>query len=329
MVTYEGTPTTAVPPLGWAGAGVWTLAQTLPPPTANACGLPPISTFAVTLLLRSSIRTSVPSPPLATQTLSPSVAIAVGVLPTADRRDHRAGGRVDRLDGAVERVRDPDGALPDCNRGRSPPDRDLRDRSRGIDADDEVGLAVGKPRAPEPERGRRRSGVRVQLPERAPAARVDPRQEPRARRDQEGFSAPAERAGIAHHDDGQPARARDAAEGRVDPLQRQVGVGRPGANGPQRRAGNRKALRGYAERDRGGDPPRSGRDPRDRAGIGKGRPRPTRRRRRSLPAASRQAPSRQGARVRRRPPRSRRPEWARPCAGPFSRRQRQSSPPRR
>ena len=81
-VTYEGTPTTAVPPLGWAGAGVWTLAQTLPPPTANACGLPPISTVAVTLLLRSSIRTSLPSPPLATQTLSPSVAIAVGVLPT-------------------------------------------------------------------------------------------------------------------------------------------------------------------------------------------------------------------------------------------------------
>ncbi len=82
----------------------------------------------------------------------------------------------------------------------------------------------------------------------------------------------AERAGIAHHDDGQPARARDGAEGRVDPLQRQVGVGRPGANGPQRRAGNRKALRGDAERDRGGDPPRSGRDARDRPGIGKGDP---------------------------------------------------------
>ena len=78
----EGTLTTAVPPLGGTGAGVWTLAQTLPPPTANAWGLPPISTFAVTRLLRSSIRTSFPSPPLATQTLSPSVAIAVGLLPT-------------------------------------------------------------------------------------------------------------------------------------------------------------------------------------------------------------------------------------------------------
>ncbi len=96
-------------------------------------------------------------------------AVAVGrdrsrSAPDRDRPDPRVGGRVDRIDGAVQRVRDPDGALPDCNRGRSPADRNRRDRSRGIDADDQVGLAIGQPRAPEPERSRSRSGIRVQLP---------------------------------------------------------------------------------------------------------------------------------------------------------------------
>src|SRR5262245_40139742 len=82
FVRNEGTPTTAVPPLGFAAVGGWTLAQTLPSATTSACGLPPTVTRAVGRFVRSSIRVNVPSPPFATQTLSPSAAIAVGSLPT-------------------------------------------------------------------------------------------------------------------------------------------------------------------------------------------------------------------------------------------------------
>ena|SRR5436190_11301085 len=78
-----GELTTTVPPLGWAVGGVWTLAQTLPSATTSDCGLPPMATVAVRRLVRSSIRTSFPSPPLATQMLSPSLATAVGALPTS------------------------------------------------------------------------------------------------------------------------------------------------------------------------------------------------------------------------------------------------------
>jgi hypothetical protein len=67
-----------------------------------------------------------------------------------------------------------------------------------------------------------RASIRVRSPVRGATSSVSPRAL------SEPLSPP--------HDDRQPAHARDAAEGRIDPLQRQVGVGRSGAQCPHRRA---------------------------------------------------------------------------------------------
>ena len=179
---YAGTLTTAVPPLGWAGGGVWTLAQTLPSPTIRACGLPPTSTVAVTWSLRSSIRTSVPSPPFATQTLSPSVAMAVGALPTVMVViTAPVAGSID-LTVPSSALATQTACFPTAMADGPRPTGIGVVASLAIDADDEVRFAVSEPRAAESLRRRSRCGFRVDPLERAPAARVDPRQVPGAAR---------------------------------------------------------------------------------------------------------------------------------------------------
>ena len=109
-----------------------------------------------------------------------------------DRRDHRVRGRVDRLDGIVERVGDPDGVLADGDGGRAASDRDPRGGAVGVDAEKHARLAIGEPRAAEPDGDGIRRCVDVRPPERAPVACVDPCQQSRARRDDHGIPARGE-----------------------------------------------------------------------------------------------------------------------------------------
>ena len=189
-VMSDGTPTTSVPPEGSAAGGGWTLTHTLPSATTSACGLPPTATCAVGRLVRSSMRVSVPSPAFATQTLPSPSRDRRGRAPDLDRRHHGARRGIDRLDRSVESIGDPDGAPADRHRGRPTPDRDRGDRTGRIDADDEVRLAVGEPRAPEALRDRSRRDIRVDPAQRPPAPSVDPCQVPGARRDDDRVPAP-------------------------------------------------------------------------------------------------------------------------------------------
>ena len=95
----------------------------------------------------------------------------------------------------------------------------------------------------------------------------------------------------------QPPDPRDGVERRVDLVEREGGIGRARADGPEAPIGSREALRGPVERDRGHDPPRRRRDPCDGASVGIRDPDRSGAVGDRCRRASRQAPSRRGARV--------------------------------
>ena len=192
-----------------------------------------------------------------------------GCSPDRDGRDYGARRGIDRLHRPVELVGDPDGVPADRDRRRPTSDRDRGDGAGGlIDADDEVRLAVGEPRAAEALRHRSRRDFRVDPAQHPPTPSIESCQVPGARRDDDRVALHGERSAVARVHHRQPPDPRDDVECRVDLVKREGGIGRARADGPEAPIGSREALRGPVERDRGHDPPRRRRDSCDGRSVG-------------------------------------------------------------
>ena len=157
----------SVPPPDARSVGLIVCASTVtharPSAIVIACGLPPTVIVASTLLVRGSIRVTVPSPLLATHTEPAPTATPAGERPTGIVVGHRLRGRVDPHDGVVERVRDPHPTRADRDPRRSVADRDRRQQPGRVDARDVVGLGVGQPNGAVADSDRRRARIRIDL----------------------------------------------------------------------------------------------------------------------------------------------------------------------
>ena len=91
------------------------------PPKAMPTGPLPTSIGWTTVFVPGSIRETVPSRLLVTQTAPFPIAIPLGLLPTRDRLDDALGRGVDPRNAVAVGVRDPDGAAPDRDGGRARP----------------------------------------------------------------------------------------------------------------------------------------------------------------------------------------------------------------